>query len=123
MGYYEIQVNTSPDRAFGLGFAVLFAVMGAAPLWRGRPVKASAFAVSAGLLLIALVRPALLGGVKRFMNAVTAGLLFFAVITPAGLLLRMLGKDPLRLKPCHRSSYWVHRNPPGPEPNTMTNQF
>jgi len=97
--------------------------MGAAPLWRGRPVRAWAFAVSAVFLLIALVRPVLFGKARRFLNSVAAGFLFFAVITPFGLLLRMLGKDPLQLKPCHRSSYWVLRDPPGPEPDTMTNQF
>jgi hypothetical protein len=108
--------------------------MGAAPLWRSRPVRAWAFEVSAGLLLIAVVRPALLSGANRLwmrlgqllhrvMHPLASGLLFFAIVTPLGLLLRALGKDPLRLKPCHRSSYWVLRDPPGPAPKTMTNQF
>jgi hypothetical protein len=41
-----------------------------------------------------------------------------------GLLMRLMGKDLLRLRwaPQERS-YWIDRQPPGPEPKTMSNQF
>ena len=50
--------------------------------------------------------------------------IYFAVATPTGLVMRALGKDPLRLKhdPDARS-YWIHRDPPGPERESMRNQF
>jgi hypothetical protein len=37
---------------------------------------------------------------------------------------RALGKDPLRLRrePA-AASYWIRREPPGPEPDTMKQQF
>lgn len=41
--------------------------------------------------------------------------LFLVVITPVGLVLRMLGKDPLRLKrPQHAATYWHKAKAPGP---------
>jgi len=36
--------------------------------------------------------------------------------------LRLSGKDPLRLKR-GAASYWVERQPPGPEPRTMTEVY
>jgi hypothetical protein len=45
-------------------------------------------------------------------------------VTPTALLFRILGKDPLRLSHDPEArSYWIERQPPGPAPDTMTNQF
>jgi hypothetical protein len=41
-----------------------------------------------------------------------------------GILMRVMGKDPLRLKKDDKAeSYWIPREPPGPPPGSMTNQF
>jgi hypothetical protein len=51
-------------------------------------------------------------------------LLFFGSVLPTGLVMRMLGKDPLRLKwQPDANSYWVERMPPGPPPESLKNQF
>jgi hypothetical protein len=40
------------------------------------------------------------------------------------LILRLLGKDLLRLRRDPGApTYWIERNPPGPEPESMANQF
>jgi ABC-type uncharacterized transport system permease subunit len=57
------------------------------------------------------------------MNPVVMAALFFLVFTPMGLLLRLLGKDPLRLRRSADATYWIERKPPGPPPETMANQF
>jgi hypothetical protein len=50
--------------------------------------------------------------------------IFFGVVTPAGLIMRALGRDPLRLKLDRQApSYWIPRQPPGPAPDTMRQQF
>jgi hypothetical protein len=50
--------------------------------------------------------------------------LFYGVLTPLGVAMRLTGKDPLRLKRDARAvSYWIPRDPPGPPPDSMTNQF
>ena len=52
------------------------------------------------------------------------GFLFYATVTPIGLIMRTLGKRPLRLKfDPEAESYWIERKPPGPEPETMIRQF
>jgi len=49
---------------------------------------------------------------------------YFTTVTPIGLLLRALGKDPLRLRfDGTAESYWIDRRPPGPAGHTMSKQF
>jgi hypothetical protein len=50
--------------------------------------------------------------------------MFYGVITPMGVLMRAFGKDPLRLRRSGSAqSYWIKRDPPGPKPESMSNQF
>jgi hypothetical protein len=49
---------------------------------------------------------------------------FFLVVTPLACIMRALRKDPLRLGwDKNAKSYWIERQPAGPEPQTMTRQF
>jgi hypothetical protein len=51
-------------------------------------------------------------------------LLFYVTVTPIAMLMRALGKDPLRLRrDPHAASYWLERMPPGPTSESMKNQF
>ena len=83
----------------------------------------------------ALVRPALLAPLNRLwlrlglflhkiITPVVMALIFFTTVLPTGLVMRALGKDPLRLRrdPA-AASYWIARNPSGLAPETMKNQF
>jgi hypothetical protein len=52
------------------------------------------------------------------------GLVFYTTVTPIGLVRRLLGKDPLRLRWDRDAvTYWIERNPPGPASDTMPRQF
>ncbi len=60
----------------------------------------------------------------KIVNPVVLGVIFAVTIIPIGLLLRAFGKDPLRLKlDPSAESYWIPRDPPGPAPETMSQQF
>jgi hypothetical protein len=51
-------------------------------------------------------------------------IMFYGVITPMGALMRIFGKDPMRLRHSGSAeSYWIKRDPPGPKPESMSNQF
>jgi len=50
--------------------------------------------------------------VLKFLNLFFMLGLYFVIILPLGLLLKLLGKDPLRLKLDETTrSYWIRRNP------------
>src|SRR5262249_37674668 len=126
----------SSDRGFGVVVAVALVVIASLNLWRGRETWWWWWLLPAAiLLLLALLRPALLGPLNRrwtrlgillskIANPIILGLLYAVAIVPAGLLMRAMSKDPLRLKfDGDAPTYWIARAPPGPPPDTMTNQF
>src|SRR5262245_23347122 len=131
----EANVKGSSDRSFGLVFAAFFAIVAALPLLFGAPLRWWALAVAGLFLLLALVAPAALAPLNRLwtkfglllhrvMSPVVLGVMFFLVITPIGLLMRLLGKDLLRLKFDRAAgSYWISREPPGPPPESLKDQF
>ena len=123
------------DRAFGVVFAVVFVLVALYPLLDGGAVRLWALLASAAFLALALVRPALLAPLNalwtklglvlhNIVNPLVLGLMFYLVLTPTALLLRLFGKDLVGRKfDSERTSYWVDREPPGPSPETMKNQF
>jgi hypothetical protein len=82
------------------------------------------------LLAITLTVPRVLAPVKKLwlrfggllhvlVSPVLLALFYYTVVTPIGLVMQLFGKDPLRLKR-NRTTFWIERQPPGPEPRTMT---
>jgi len=122
-------------RSFGLTVGTAFAVLGALLLWRQRASGPPLGALGALLLLLAALLPGALRPVERvWMRAATAmgwvmtrvilGLIFLLVFTPAGLVLRLLRKDPLELRFArHQPSYWRARAPRERAPERMERMF
>src|ERR1700722_6039481 len=131
----EQHVDGSSDRVFGLVFAALFLLIGSGPLRHGHPPRWWAYGLAAVFALAALLRPALLSGLNRLwikfglligkvVSPTALGILFYGVLTAVAAVIRLSGRDPLRLKlDPNASSYWIMRKPPGPQPDSMTNQF
>lgn len=131
----EEQVTGSSDRVFGLVFAVFFTVIGCWPLFMGAAVRLWALGIAAVFLVLALIWPASLSGLNRWwmkfgvligkvVSPIALGLVFYLTILPIGLILRLSGKDLLRLKMDRAANtYWIPREPPGPDPRTLNNQF
>jgi hypothetical protein len=129
------QVQSSSDRSFGLVFAAVFLIVAFYPLVGGQAVRPWAMTVAGIFLALALLIPKTLGPANRLwtkfglllhniVSPLALGILFFLVVTPTGLLMRLFGKDPLRLRfdPA-ADSYWIQRNPPGPDAESLNNQF
>ena len=87
------------------------------------------------LLAVALVRPGWLRvlnrgwmqlglAMGRVVNPIITGVLFFGVFAPVGVILRMRGKDPLRLRfDAKAESYWIRRTAEVAPSGTMARQF
>jgi len=125
----------SSDRSFGIVFCLFFLLLGLAPLRAHHPVRWWALALAAVFLIVALVRPVWLAPLNRVwtrigvlmgrvVSPVITAFLFYIVVTPMALLFRLLKKDPLRLRADPGApTYWIVRQPPGPPPESMPNQF
>ena len=129
------EVKKSSERTFGLVFAAFLAIISFVPLLHHGHIRIWSLVLAAAFLVVALAVPKILQPLNhlwfllgkllhRIVNPVIMGLLFYIVITPAALLLRLAGKDLLRQKrDPGAASYWVHRTPPGPEPQSLKNMF
>jgi len=92
-------------------------------------------AIGSVLVLLASVWPAGLAPLNRlwlrfglllhkFVNPAVMALLYVSTIVPIGVLMRLFGQDPLRLKPRpDAESYWIVRDRRGARPEDMKNQF
>jgi Saxitoxin biosynthesis operon protein SxtJ len=106
--------------AFGLGVASTL-------LWRRHLIGRAAYYPVIGLLILALVtclvrprwfRSFYRGGMRagfavgQVVGRILLTLIFFALLTPLALVARLLGKDPLKLKPNARAStFWQPARP------------
>ena len=134
-GSHARKVEMGSDRSFGLVFAVVFAIIALFPLTDGGTPRLWAGAIAAAFVLLAFVYPKALKPLNKLwflvgmalhhvVTPLVMGLLFFLTVTPTALIMRALGKDPLRLaRDDATTSYWIIRTPPGPAPDSMRRQF
>ena len=131
-------IKTATDKSFGLTVGAILAAIALARWWWLGSLSwlMTAFLiVGIALVTLALIRPTLLAPLNRLwtklallmfhvVNPVVMLLLFIVTIIPAGLIMRSVGHDPLRRRfdPDARS-YWIARDPPGPPPDSLYNQF
>lgn len=131
----KMAIDMASDRSFGLFFCALFGALAGWALATGRPWGWAALAIAAVLALLAWRAPSVLRPLNRawfalglvlarVVNPIVLGVLFFLVVTPVGLLMRAFGKRPLNLRYDRAAtSYWIERNPRGPAPASMRDQF
>ena len=122
----------SSDRAFGYIFAGLFAFFGILGLWHGRPSAYWWLLAALAVFLLAQFAAPLLGpfnriwrrfglALSRVVNPVVLAILFFGVLLPTGVILKLAGKDLLRLRiDKNAMSYWIGRDAPV---TSMTKQY
>ena len=127
--------KTASSRSFGFLIAAVLALVAGFDYWAGRE-RFVPWLVAAGVFLaVALAMPRLLSPLKRLwlklgtlLHFVTSpifvGVLYLCSIVPVGLLARLFGADLLSLKrdPA-AASYWIKREPSGPSPDSLRNQF
>jgi hypothetical protein len=135
LGRSSTEEKSSSDRSFGIVFAVAFFLLAARGLWHGYSTWPAYIVLALGFLLIGLFRPALLAPLNRIwtklgsilgkiVSPIVLGGLFFLVIAPAAFIFRALGKDLLNLRRDPSAmSYWLVRDPPGPTPESINDQF
>lgn len=123
------------NRKFGGVIAGALALLALHALWKDHSTRAAIFAVlSASFALFALVAPGLLAPLNRLWMAfglllgkivspLVLGLIFMILITPVALATRLFGRDVLRMKKRKVPSYWVERDPAGPDSASFQRQF
>ena len=123
------------NRSFGTLFVVVFVLLGGYSWWRGGAVYPWAFGLSALTLVVTLAKPVWLAPanrawmklaelLNRIVSPIVLGVIFYGVFTPTAWVMRSTGRDAMkrRFEPATRT-YWIERDPPGPDPAGLPNQF
>ena len=128
-------VPRASERSFGILFFVVFAAIAAWPIMSGADIRWWAAVIAMIFAALALIYPRALTLLNsawlafgkilhRVVSPIVLGLVYVTTVVPTGLYLRLTGRDPLRLKLDREAkSYWQQRDPPGPSPGSLKNQF
>jgi hypothetical protein len=123
------------NRSFGTLFAFVFFVLGSVSWWKGRWTFPYLFGVAGLFGVITLLRANWLAPLNRawmrlaevlnrIMSPIVLGVMYYVILTPFGLAMRLVGRDPMRRRPePNATTYWIARQPPGPPPESLRDQF
>ena len=126
------RLTPADNRRFALTVGVAFLLLAGLLWYRGRLGGAPVAALAGGVLVLSgLIVPARLGpvhrawlGVARAISVVTTpvflGAVYFLLLMPVGIVLRLVGRDPLAAK--GRESLWHARKGAGSR-SDLTRQF
>ena len=133
----EINKNPSPRtlRQFSIAGGVFAAIVGYLFMTPGGSliVPATIWSLGAAVAVLGLIKPPLVLWVYLGMSWLTApigivisltvlAIVYYIVVTPIGLVMRLLGNDPLgRRREPDAETYWRKRKEP--EPNRYFRQF
>ena len=124
--------NQSSIRSFGVLFFIVFLLVSLWPLLNNDEIRIWALIISLIFLILGLIRSKILVPLNnawikfgellgRVIAPVVMAIVYFLVLTPMSLLVRILGKDLLKIKFSKKlKTYWIRREKNvGP----MKNQF
>ena len=127
-----ISIKQGSERNFGIVFSVVFLIFSFYPHFSFEKVSLWSLIVSAFFFLIAIFRPSMLKSLNflwfrfgillgRIISPIVMALVFVFAIIPTGIVIRLMGKDPLQRKFLkNKNSYWIPRKI---SRQSMKNQF
>ena len=113
--------NTSnSNKKFGILFFIVFFLYGIWPILNSDEIKIWALLISLVFLVLGLKNSKILSPLYKYwikfgellgkiISPVVMAFVYFAVITPIAIIIRILGKDLLKLKFSKSSTYWINR--------------
>jgi len=132
-----ISARLSPAelKRFGVTVAIPLVLLAALGVWRGHTILPALLGgLAAALGGLALLAPGLLspihtlwmGGVHALAwvnTRVLLGLVYFLIMTTTGVVMRLMGRDPLDRRLRDRPSYWVERRQHPDPKGSMERRF
>ena len=125
-------MNKSSEKSFGIIFFFVFLLISVWPFFsEGNTIRYWALSISIIFLALALFKKELLKPLNiawikfgellgRIIAPMVMALIYFSILTPLSIIIRIFGKDLLRLKTSKENSYWIKREK---NINSMDKQF
>ena len=115
-------IKTSSNRSFGVLFFIVFFIIALWPLKSQGDLRLWSFILSIAFLILGIINSKFLTPLNKLwfkfgiilgsiVSPFIMGIIFFLVVTPIGIIMRLLGKDLLRIvKNKTVETYWINRN-------------
>ena len=131
-------IEGSSNRSFGLtvgGILLAIEIYRSWAVWEVDGIGVALLSISIPLIFLGGLFPSMLAPLNKgwmklgfimfkVVNPKIMLAIYVLTIIPIGLMLKLAGKDPMRKKLDENAkSYWIEREPLGPSPESMKNQF
>ena len=114
------EIKISSNKSFGIVFAIVFFLIGLWPIIESNDIRIWSLILSVIFLILGLMNSSILTPLNKiwfrfgiflgnFIAPVVMGIIFFFVVTPIGLIMRLLGRDLIKLKKNNLNSYWIEK--------------
>ena len=124
-------IKIGSNKSFGIVFAVVFGLIAFWPLIKGSDIRFWSLIISIIFLFLGLINSKILTPLNKlwfkfgiflgnFIAPIVMGIIFFFVVTPTGIIMKLLGKDLIKLKKNNEKSYWIEKKN---IKSSMKNQF
>ena len=128
---YTKDIKIGSNKSFGVLFAIVFILIALWPLIKGHEIRLWSLTISIIFLTLGLMNSKILTPLNKlwfklgiflgnFIAPIIMGIIFFFVVTPTGIIMKLLGKDLIRLKKNNEDSYWIKKKD---IKSSMKNQF
>ena len=129
MKYKDIKISSNKN--FGIVFFIVFLLIALWPLLNNSEIRLWSLITSIIFLVLGLFNSKLLTPLNKlwfkfgillgnFIAPIVMGIIFFFVVTPTGILMKLLGKDLIKLKKNNKKTYWIEKKD---MKSSMKNQF
>ena len=120
------------NRSFGLLFFIVFLGFGLWPITKGESINLILLLISLVFLILGILNSKILTPLNKiwvkfgeilglFVAPIVMGIIYFLILTPISILVRIFGKDLLKIKFSNKvNSYWIKRHK---KPGSMKKQF
>ena len=119
------------NKSFGILFFIVFLIIGLWPLLNLNPIRIWSLIISLIFLMLVFFKPEFLKPLNsiwmkfgellgRVIAPIVMFVIFFLVVTPLSFLVRLLGKDLLKIKFNNSKSYWLQKKN---DSSSMKKQF
>ena len=113
-------MKKTSEKSFGILFFIVFFLVAIWPLLNSDSIRLWSLAVSFAFLIIAFLKQELLKPLNnswikfgemlgKIISPIVMALIFFLILTPLSLIIRIFGKDLLKIKFSKDNSYWIKR--------------
>ena len=114
-------IKIGSNKSFGIVFFTFFLIVSIFPLFKNGDIRVWSLIVGMIFFILGLTNSKILTPLNiiwfkvgiflgNFVSPIVMAIVFFLVVTPTSLIMKLLGKDVLKVKKSSKSTYWIDKS-------------